>query len=64
MGAAITSALALCRAFRIALFGMWVVQSCVRFRFSRLFFIFMACAWATDELCGGVLFWHHTFPLI
>ena len=37
MGAAVTAALALGRALRIALFGVWLVQPSMRFGFLRLF---------------------------
>jgi hypothetical protein len=64
MGSAITTALALCRALRIILFGVWLIQLGVRFRFLRLFSIFMAPAWAAHALCGGMLFRHRIVPLI
>ncbi len=55
MGATITAALALCGTPRVALCGMWFVQSCVRFRLLRLFFILMARARTADPFRGRVL---------
>jgi hypothetical protein len=58
MSTTIPAALALGGALRVALFGMRFVQSCVRFGFLRLFFVFMARARTADSVRSRVLLWH------
>ena len=58
MSTTIAAALALGGALRVALFGMGFVQSCVRFGFLRLFFVFVARPRTADSVRGRVLLWH------